>query len=417
MIARFSALKATVAAFTILGALGARPDEPAIPERTDLRVIARLSEERFAGSPGHILAFSPDGKLLAEATFGIGIWDVSTGKRVVKLNGHWAGGLSLTRRGVSAIAFSNDGQTLYSTGGDGAIRVWEVTTGMLLKEILVPWLWVDANLNWSHGLVPLYGLSVTSDAKRLATTAHGGSVHVWNLETGELDWSLGKNVAEKIDPAKFGPIELKNIQEVWKLPLDPRVPHPRPLFSPDGNSLVLALNDGVQAWNVKDRTQKFKTTTGGAVRYSPDGLSLVTVRSDDITIWDAQTGERTGGFVSELPMTAPLRFLPDGRLVTGIDEGNGIRICKFPAGRPAKSFAHGRESPRGMAVSPDGGLLAAAFDGSRLQLWDIRTGKLQNDGGHSAPVNALRFSPDGRFLISGSSDCSLRVWETNEWTQ
>lgn len=383
--------------------------------QTDLRVVACLREDRFAGSSGHALAFSPDGKLLANARNRIGIWDVATGKRLIELDGHYSDNV-FYRVGVTGLAFSSDGQTLISTGGDGAIRVWNVTTGKMRREILVPWWWVGEE-EWGLGRVPLHGMSVTPDSKRLAVTAHGGSIHMWNLETGEHEWAFGKNLAEKLEPAKFGPIDGINVTEVWKLPLNANISHPTPLISPDGSALAAVTNDGVQVWGLADRAAKFKTDSGGDAAYSPDGRSLVTALYEGVTVWDAQTGEKTGGFTDDVPIFTPLRFSPDGRLMTGSDTANGIRIWDFPAGRLLKSLTYGGSSFRNMAVSPDGNFLAAAVGRSRLHLWDLRTDRLQYDGGHSGPIRVLRFSPDGRFLISGANDASLRLWNTERWTQ
>src|SRR5258708_186697 len=47
----------------------------------DLPVVARLTDRHFAGTNGHAIAFSPDGRLLANARSSIGIWDAATGER------------------------------------------------------------------------------------------------------------------------------------------------------------------------------------------------------------------------------------------------------------------------------------------------------------------------------------------------
>jgi WD40 repeat protein len=47
-----------------------------------------------------------------------------------------------------------------------------------------------------------------------------------------------------------------------------------------------------------------------------------------------------------------------------------------------------------------------------LRLWDLNTGKeLKRFKGHTAPVLSLALSADGRFLVSGSGDGTMRLWE------
>jgi WD40 repeat protein len=79
---------------------------------------------RFGGEHYHAYsaALSPGGGTLA-AGGGDGVirlWDVGTGKELRQLRGH----LGRHGGGVTALAWSSDGRTLFSGGVDTTILVW-----------------------------------------------------------------------------------------------------------------------------------------------------------------------------------------------------------------------------------------------------------------------------------------------------
>ncbi|HEX2079315.1 MAG TPA: hypothetical protein VHG08_16430, partial [Longimicrobium sp.] len=68
----------------------------------------------------HGVAFSPDGRRLAAASFDrtVSVWDVASGRRLARLAGH--------RRKVADVAYSPDGRWLASVASDTTVRLWPV---------------------------------------------------------------------------------------------------------------------------------------------------------------------------------------------------------------------------------------------------------------------------------------------------
>ncbi|MDS4014332.1 MAG: hypothetical protein RKP46_08240, partial [Candidatus Accumulibacter sp.] len=66
-----------------------------------------------------------------------------------------------------------------------------------------------------------------------------------------------------------------------------------------------------------------------------------------------------------------------------------------------------------VAFSPDGRRIVSGSDDNTLRLWDAATGAAIGEPlrGHTERVASVAFSPDGRRIVSGSGDKTLRLWD------
>jgi WD40 repeat protein len=71
-------------------------------------------------------------------------------------------------------------------------------------------------------------------------------------------------------------------------------------------------------------------------------------------------------------------------------------------------------SVRSVAFSPDGKQIVSGSGDRTVRLWDTATGQqvLPALEGHTNSVRSVAFSPDGKQIVSGSGDWTVRLWDT-----
>ena len=155
--------------------------------------------------------------------------------------------------------------------------------------------------------------------------------------------------------------------------------------------------------------------------FTPTGKELITVSYDKtIRIWDVDTGQSVRTLRPPIGPGSQGRLIctalsPDGATVamggTGVaDAENAIYVVSLISGQMTHVLKGHTAPINAVAFSPDGKLLASAANDETGRIWELASGKcLHVLQGHTHyNVNAITFSRDGDWVGTASSD--VRIW-------
>jgi WD40 repeat protein len=194
-------------------------------------------------------------------------------------------------------------------------------------------------------------------------------------------------------------------------------------FAPSGDRLASSARDyKTFLWDLgTGEHQVIDDHDSYTVAFSPDGRLIATGRSKDLSLWDAQTGTlRTCIAPTDYGMGIEVAFSPDGRVLARAGRTvrlwDPVTLVMLPGPQPEEAARHATKC---LAFSRDGRTLATGHEGGNsaggmtrhVRLWDTATWRSRDFlVGPTATVDALAWSPDGRFLAAAAGR-TLWVWD------
>jgi WD40 repeat protein len=346
------------------------------------------------------VAFSPDNRFLVAGTgdYSLHIWNQGfvARQRLTTLSGHQAR--------VRGVAYSPDGIHLASGDGAGVVRIWDVRTGETVREL-------------GPAGETVWNLAYSPDGQYLITCAADNNAYVWN-QTLSTPFKVLRGHTRSVFAAAF---------------------------SGDGRYLVTGSDDhrGI-LWNTATWDAEAELVIPGrrypgyvrSIAYSPDGRWIATGYSSStyrasVVLWRVDP-PMAGTSIQVTPAVTfadhtqtdwlwGLAFSPDSHYLASAAWDGTTRIwstetlttvLKTPLHHPNDVNVYS------VAFSPnyaDGnGYLATGARDGRVRIWQLedfpkREPVLIADlGGHTDLVWSVSFSPDGKYLASGSWDRTIR---------
>jgi len=159
---------------------------------------------------------------------------------------------------------------------------------------------------------------------------------------------------------------------------------------------------------------------------SADGQRVLAGGEDKtMLVWDMNTGDIVHSFESCSGTINGGAFSPDGRYIAGgfgalseptrgqcPENDLSIHLWDAETGELIRQFEGHSDAVTRVQFSPDGRWLLSGSIDETLRLWDVETGaEIRRFDGHTGGVMSIDFSADGRSIASGASDGAIKVWD------
>lgn len=324
------------------------------------------------------LGWVPGTETLISATTDllVRVIDLKTGLTQRVLSGH-------TASTATDVSISPDGQYVFAAGVEKAARLWNRSSGELVRVF-------EGSGEGSMAA------AFSPNGKRVLTTAGvpRKSAFLRSTETGQIERELAGHTD-------------------WLLAAT---------FSPDGSRVATSsLDRTVRVWNAVTGEQVRSFGTGGnfmySVAFTPDGKRVAGGGSSfdpTVHIWDIESGSTQATISADAGSVRSIHFPPSGdTIIIGWDEGL-VRMMDLKTGQVLREFfAEGFVSD--MALSPDGDLLAVGegWPSFAARVVDLRSGEtVRVLMGHTTPVGAVAFNQSGTQIVTGAD--IVRLWDVTD---
>ena len=464
---KMSASKIAVSANGQLAAVG-QPDKAIkIYDAQGGRELRELPFKAIPEAENSSLAFSADARLVAFAKTSetVSVQEAATGRELYSINT----GFSKTPQRVQ---FSADGRFLVTAtdnNAGAAMKLWDATTGQLIHELKTSGdaLMGARVISFNRDGSLIAAVAAGAKAIRIIESATGHESRT--LQTGTTDEVTRAEQAafiKAIDPKTMAILQKRDIttpeqiieavEAMATISSEKLQAGSAVSFSPDGHFLisshVLLKKLATEVWDtaagtlvrgnddasLRDRGKPFFSPDGRFRAapffpmkdfYHPFGGSLLKldvykdVYKQKIDLYDGKSDKRLreldGGNAPNMGIVPAAGFSFDGKLIalTGFEKKErSVLIYEAETGRKVNGFQINDDDQSGvvttLCLSADERLLAAGY-ATKIDIFEVASGKTMRTLSHAGRIVSLSFSADGRFLVALGENNDKYIWDAS----
>jgi WD40 repeat protein len=348
------------------------------------------------------VAWTPDGNslLTGGADKTVKLWNAANGQAIRVFSGNTAA--------VTSVAVSRDGVQVLSSGADKTVRLWTTASAAVVATLTHP--------------AVVYSAKFSADGSRIVTAADDFIVRAWDVASQQIL----QQFTEHTKPVRAALFAGNNL-DVLSAGDDATVHRSQIAASAViaahvGGALSIAFlpkGDGVISAGADNRVVQFDLTGKLVREYAGCTLPVrqVLVRSDSLQVaaicddkqvyqWQAANGQ----LIRKTPVAAVLTaaaYTPNGtRLVVGAAD-NQLRAFDTETGQLLERIELSA-AVTALATLPDNVSLAVGLADNSAVMAQLSFRRLL--AGHTGVVNTVAWTTDGKSLLSGGADKTVRHW-------
>lgn len=470
---KLSASKIAVSLNGQLAAVGQPDGEVKIYDAQSGREVRELPFKAVPEAENSSIAFSPDARLIAFAQTSdvVSVQEAITGRELYSLNT----GFSKSPQRVQFSAdgrFLVTVTEMGASGGQAVAKLWDATTGQFIRALKSGG-GVRSGarvISFSHDGKMIATVAAGSRVVGLFEAATGQELRALRTATtGDNEQAEQAAFIKAIDPKIMAKLQergvatpeqiIEAVEAIGTVSNDKSQVGDGVGFSPDGRLLIsrhmLLKKMVTEVWDASTGTL-VRTPDDAALQdrgkpfYSPDGRfraapyfpmkDIYDVSAGDyLKLWgdgdwdnvykqkvklydgksDRQLRELDGGKAPDIGIVPAVGFSFDGDLVamTGFEKKQrSVLIYETATGRKVSKFQINDDAQSGavttLAMSADARLLTAGY-ATKIEIFEITTGRTTHTLPHAGGVASLAFSPDGRFLVALGENNDKYIWDVS----
>ncbi|AFY85043.1 WD40 repeat domain-containing protein [Oscillatoria acuminata] len=285
------------------------------------------------------------------------------------------------QKAVRTLAIDPKGDFLISGSNDKTVKIWEVSTGNLIKT----------GIGHTGSAI---ALAISPNGELFASGSGDNTIKLWELKTGKLRFTLRGHTG-------------------WVNAV---------AFHPKGNMLVSGGADKTIAlWNLDTQeligTFYGHTSTVRSISINPQGNTIISGGNDNmIKIRNLLTGELLHTLTDHTGSVCSVAISPDGNLLASGSNDTTLRLWNVGTGKLLYTLADHSSGVTSVSISQNN-MMASSSDDGTIKIWDLEQARpihtippLKTTHGNEGYMLCSVIGPKGDKIVTGFDGGKIKIW-------